>query len=42
MEAFKEMVQLVWGEVPGKFGEKVVHILHDGLVLASLKIKTTN
>jgi len=36
LEALEEVVQLLCGEVPGQLGKQLVHVLHDGLVLARL------
>lgn len=39
LEAVKEVVELLRREVPGQLGQKVVYVLHNGLMFTSLPVK---
>jgi len=37
LKALKEMIKLLWREVPRQLGQQLVNILHNRLVFASLQ-----
>lgn len=42
LETVKEVIELLRGEVPCQLGQEVVDVLHNGLMLTSLRIQTPN